>query len=130
MEFDALWLWSIDCLPPLSPLLFWSAFWDWLLDWVEEFQLPAFADALEPLDCWVLPSFSTATFGETLAEAACACAVWSMEFDALCDWSADCEPRSSLEVSHPQPVLPSEPVWPAFWDWLLDWVEEFQLPAL
>src|SRR5581483_11696622 len=51
------------------------------------------------------------------------------EFDALCDWSADCEPPSSLEVSHPQPVLPSEPVWPAFWDWLFDWVEEFQLPA-
>jgi hypothetical protein len=75
--------------------------------WDELFELDADELAVELLDWLTGPKFSTATFGEAFTEVESDFAYWSIEFDAFCDWSIDCDP--SL------PSLPQLQPWPLVW---------------
>src|SRR5581483_3571305 len=101
-SFEAVWDWSADCDGSACdpPDWLWPAFWLWSFDCepVEMFVADEPASALLdwsvpplPLQPQEEPPFRIATFGARFTAVDDEPADWSTWFDAVCDWSADCD---------------------------------------
>src|SRR6185295_13705333 len=100
----AVWDWSFSCEPPdllHPPFCFWTFDWLWSIDCVEWLLFAAIAVESALLDCFTspppppqsfLPPLAMAMFGEALTATDLDSADWSIELEASCDWSFDCEP--------------------------------------